>query len=535
MARLNVQMEQLNDANAWRSLTVFAGYRLFLAAGLVLVFYLQLPPRFLGDFAPQLYNIVSQCYLIIAIVLLLLTRRQWASFESQTKVQLVIDVVMITLLIHASGGLKTSLGSLLVVVVVAGGVLIPGRSASFIAAIATLSILIEAVCSQLFKTGLTEYSDAGVLGATFFATAILTQILSKKMASSQQLADDRAADIVNLAMLNEHIISRMETGVLVISSEGKIQLSNQSAQHLLGMQSMGIGKMLKQRVPLLGEQLRQWKQNRSQPFTSFQAMPDLPEVAVNAIALDSGETVLYIENTSAVSQQAQQLKLASLGQLTASIAHEVRNPLGAISHAGELLAEVNNGNAETKKLTDIIQRHSARVNNIIQTILEMSRRKTVEPSVIVLAAWLEHLIVEVTEYKHLMKGDIALTINAPLAKVYLDAEQLRQVLWNILDNAWHYSQSPGSDLAKRVEVILSIEDNEALLDIVDNGPGVSDNMLTTLFEPFQSERQGGTGLGLYLARELCQANGVRLNYVFDKVGQSCFRLHLPMKKQENLK
>jgi two-component system sensor histidine kinase PilS (NtrC family) len=134
-----------------------------------------------------------------------------------------------------------------------------------------------------------------------------------------------------------------------------------------------------------------------------------------------------------------------------------------------------------------------------------------------------------------MKGDIALTINAPLAKVYLDAEQLRQVLWNILDNAWHYSQSPGSDLAKRVEVILSIEDNEALLDIVDNGPGVSDNMLTTLFEPFQSERQGGTGLGLYLARELCQANGVRLNYVFDKVGQSCFRLHLPMKKQENLK
>ena len=535
MARLNVQVEQLNDANAWRSLTVFASYRLFLAAILMLVFYLQLPPPFLGDFAPQLYNIISQSYLVIAIVLLLLTRRQWASFESQTKVHLMIDVIMITLLIHASAGLKTSLGSLLVVVVVAGGVLIPGRSAAFIAAIATLSILIEAVYSQLFKTGLTEYSDAGILGATFFVTVILTQILSKKMASSQQLADDRAADIVNLAMLNEHIISRMEMGVLVISTEGKIQLSNQSAQHLLGMQSMGMGTLLKQRVPRLGEQLRQWKQNRSQPFTPFQAMPDLPEVAVNAIALDSGETVLYIENTVAVSQQAQQLKLASLGQLTASIAHEVRNPLGAISHAGELLAEVTNGNAETKKLTDIIQRHSDRVNNIIQTILEMSGRKTVEPSVIFLATWLEQLIAEVTEYKHLMLGDIALTINAPLAKVYLDAEQLRQVLWNILDNAWHYSQPIGRDRAKRVEIILCIEDNEALLDIVDNGPGVSDNMLLTLYEPFQSERQGGTGLGLYLARELCQANGVRLNYVSDNVGQSCFRLHLPMKKQEKLK
>ena len=122
MARLNVEIKHLNDANAWRSLAVFAGYRLFLAVVLVLVFYLQLPPRFLGDFAPQLYSIVSQSYLVIAIVLLLLTRQRWANFESQTKVQLVIDIIVITLLIHASGGLKTSLGSLLVVVVVAGGV-----------------------------------------------------------------------------------------------------------------------------------------------------------------------------------------------------------------------------------------------------------------------------------------------------------------------------------------------------------------------------------------------------------------------------
>ena len=533
MGRLNVKLEQLNDANIWRSLTVFASYRLFLAAILVLVFQLQLPPGFLGEFDPHLYRIVSQSYLLIAIILLALTLKQWANFESQTKIQLVIDIIVITLLIHASGGLKTSLGSLLVVVVVAGGVLIPGRLAAFIAAVATLSILVETVYSQLASSGTTEYSDAGVLGATFFATAILTQVLSKKMANSQRLAEERAADIVNLAMLNQHIISRMETGVLVVNAEGKIQLSNAAAQRLLGMQSTGSGLLLKQSVPVLGEQLWRWKQNMSLPFPVVQAMPDLPEVSVNVIPLDSGETVLYIENTAAISQQAQQLKLASLGQLTASIAHEVRNPLGAISHAGELLAEVNHGSAETKKLTDIIQRHSERVNTIIETVLEMSRRKAVEPSVIVLASWLENLIDEFSEYRSLSTGDIVLTVQAPLAKVYIDANQLRQILWNILDNAWHYSIA--RDNETRVEVTLALKANEAILDIIDNGPGVSDTMIATLFEPFQSERQGGTGLGLYLAKELCQANRVRLHYVLDKMGRSCFRMHMPTRKQESLK
>jgi two-component system, NtrC family, sensor histidine kinase PilS len=146
---------------------------------------------------------------------------------------------------------------------------------------------------------------------------------------------------------------------------------------------------------------------------SFQARSDLPELAINAILLESGESVLYIENSAAISQQAQQLKLASLGQLTASIAHEIRNPLGAISHAGELLSEANNDQPETRKLTDIIQRHSLRVNNIIETILQMSRRKTVEPTVIVLASWLTQLVAEFVNYKQLLEQDIELVIKAP--------------------------------------------------------------------------------------------------------------------------
>ena len=533
MAGLNIQLDPSNDATSWPSLTVFAGYRLFLAAILLAVFYLGLPPGFLGESNASLYSVVSQLYFLIAVALLFMTVQRWVPFKTQTKLQLVIDIVVITLLIHASGGLKTSLGSLLVVVVVASGVLMPGRLSLFIAAIATLAILLEAAYSQVFNLNITDYSDAGILGATFFATAILTQILSQKIAESQQLADERAADIINLAMLNEHIISRMQTGVLVVNTEGKIQLSNRAARQLLAIDETKKTQHLKQCVPELGEQLWQWRQNMSRSFMPFQATSDLPELAINAMLLESGESVLYIENSAAISQQAQQLKLASLGQLTASIAHEVRNPLGAISHAGELLAEAKDAGPETRKLTDIIQRHSARVNNIIETILQMSRRKTVDPTVIVLASWLTQLMAEFINYKQVPEQDIGFVIKAPLANVYLDAEQLRQVLWNLLDNAWHYSRE--KDGEQRVRVVLALEGEVVSIDVIDNGPGASETILPVLFEPFQSERQGGTGLGLYLARELCQANGVRLNYVSDKVEKSCFRLHIPVKKQENLK
>ncbi|MFT7235626.1 MAG: two-component system sensor histidine kinase PilS (NtrC family) [Methylophagaceae bacterium] len=533
MSGLNVQIDPINDAISWRSLRVYAAYRLFLAAILLTVFYFKLPPDFLGESNASLYSFVSQLYFLIAVGLLFMTVKQWVPFPTQTKLQLLIDIVVITLLIHASGGLKTSLGSLLVVVVVAGSVLMPGRLSIFIAAIATLAILSEAIYSEMMSVGMTEYNDAGILGATFFAIAILTQILSRKITASQQLAEERAADIVNLAMLNDHIINRMQTGVIVVNSEGQIQLSNLAARQWLAIDGTNKTQSLKHWVPNLGEQLLQWQQNISRPFIPFQARPDLPELAINAILLESGEAVLYIENRAAISQQAQQLKLASLGQLTASIAHEVRNPLGAISHAGELLAEANNDKPETRKLTDIILRHSARVNNIIETILQMSQRKKVEPAVVMLATWLTQLINEYINYKQESESDITLTIKAPIANVYLDTEQLRQVLWNLLDNAWHYSQP--SDNNQRVQVILALELEEVVIDVIDNGPGVSEMILPALFEPFQSERKGGTGLGLYLARELCQANSVRLNYAFDRVGKSCFSLHIPLRKQENLK
>lgn len=512
---------------SWRALRFFSGYRLFLASVLFFVVYLQLPPDFLGKKYPALYQIISFSYLLSAVALLVFSSRQWGVFVTQCSIQLLIDVLALALIIHASGGLQTGLGALLVVIVVAGGALIPGRMAAFIAAIATLAVLLEASYGQITGQSVTHFSQAGMLGAIFFITALLAQLVSGTMQRSQTLAEQRAAELSKLATLNQHIISRMQIAVLVIDELGRVSLLNQSAQRLLGLDDLQAGFSLKRYVPTLALQLQHWQQHIPDAFKPFQARADLPELQARVTRLDSGEILLFIENTTELAQQAQQLKLASLGRLTASIAHEIRNPLAAISHAGELLAEQRNEDKAIGKLTAIIERHSGRMNAIIETILQMSRRNRVEPQVVVLADWLEKFIEEFVETKQLASDKISLTILAPLARVWTDAQQLHQVLWNLLENALqHADMSAAPALQLRVEVNA----DEVIIDVIDNGPGVSETALKHLFEPFYSARSGGTGLGLYLARELCQANGARLSYLAEPA--CCFRISYPLQRRD---
>lgn len=512
---------------SWRALRLFSGYRLFLASILFFVVYLQLPPDFLGKKYPAIYEVISLSYLLLAVLLLIFSSRQWGVFVTQCSIQLLIDVLALALIIHTSGGLQTGLGALLVVIVVAGGALIPGRMAAFIAAIATLAVLLEASYGHFTGQSVSHFGQAGMLGAIFFITALLAQLVSRTMQHSQSLAEQRAAELSKLATLNQHIISRMQVAVLVIDEMGRVSLLNQSAQRLLGLSDIEAGFSLKRFIPELARQLQQWQQHHADAFKPFQARADLPELQARVTRLDSGEILVFIENTTELAQQAQQLKLASLGRLTASIAHEIRNPLAAISHAGELLAEQRAEDQAIGKLTGIIQRHSGRMNAIIETILQMSRRKTVEPQVVVLADWLTHFIAEFNETKQLSPEQIKLTVLAPLARVWTDAQQLHQVLWNLLENALqHADMSAPEPLALRVDV----QADEVMIDVMDNGPGVCEQALKHLFEPFYSARSGGTGLGLYLARELCQANGARLSYL--DTPQCCFRVSFPLQRRD---
>ncbi len=494
----------------WRELQAFAIYRFVLASALFVAFFFKLPPEFLGKSAPELYQLASQVYLVLAIAFIVSSFQKKGTFELQVILQLIVDIIVLTLMIYSSGGLGSGLGVLLVVVVVTGGALVPGRLALFIAAIAAVSVLAVVSYSRFFDEGKILYSHAGMLGATFFITALLAQALGRK---TELLQQKHVGDVNRLSRLNQHIIERLQVGVMVVDSENKVYLTNKSAQVLLGVTDAIYGEHISDQLPELFGQLANWRQGRTGVVAEFQPKPGFAEVLPQMSTLEEGDTLIFLTDTSELTQQAQQMKLASLGHMAASIAHEVRNPLGAINHAAELLSEADIAEKDQKLLT-IIQRQSHRVNGIIDAVLQLARRNILNKSTFVLAPWLEQFINEFKHNERIPDNAIHVRLASVLTQVRVDQEQLRQIMVNLCTNAWHYSDASNvTEEMPQVWIRMQKVKNEIMIDVLDNGPGVSETALPQLFEPFQSERSGGIGLGLFLAREMALANGIRLDYM----------------------
>ncbi|MEW8525719.1 MAG: ATP-binding protein, partial [Candidatus Thiodiazotropha endolucinida] len=233
--------------------------------------------------------------------------------------------------------------------------------------------------------------------------------------------------------------------------------------------------------------------------------------------------LIFLEDTSQITREAQQMKLASLGRLTASIAHEIRNPLGAISHASQLFDESPNLNPADQRLTEIIKTNTARVNQVIENVLQLSRRDPGKPQNIQLKPWLERLIAELIKHQGFESKELFLQIEPANTEINADPEQLRQIVANLINNAREHGPKDGL----KVHVIGGItqEFNHPVVDIIDNGPGIDPKVARQIFEPFFTTRSAGTGLGLYIARELSESNHIRLEYIPGPTGGSCFRLH----------
>ena len=356
-----------------------------------------------------------------------------------------------------------------------------------------------------------------MLGATFFITALLAQALGKK---TEQLQQQHAGDVTKLSRLNQHIIERLHVGVMIVDKENIVYSTNKSAQVLLGVTEAINGEHISDQLPELFGQLGNWRQGRTGVVGEFQPQLGFAEVLPQMIALEGGDTLIFLTDTTELTQQAQQMKLASLGHMAASIAHEIRNPLGAINHASELLSEADVTEKDQKLLT-IIQRQSQRVNGIIDTVLQLGRRKILSKSTFILAPWLEQFIEEFKHNEAIPEGTVYLKLASVLTQVRVDQEQLRQIMVNLCTNAWHYSDASSvTEEMPQVWVRMQLINKEIMIDVLDNGPGVSETALPQLFEPFHSERTGGIGLGLFLAREMALANGIRLDYIAteDKYG-----------------
>lgn len=512
----------------WKPLSYFNAYRLLLATLFTILFLAGPTPSLLGSHHPELFLLSAVFYLIFSIFSVFTIHRQHLRYNWQTKLQILVDILVLTLLMHSSGGLTTGMGILLVIAIAGNSIIMAGRMAILFAAIATLTILIEQVyahINQCFDS--TSYTQAGILGATFFATALLAHTLAVRIRTTEELAAQRGLDLANLQQVNEYIIQNMEAGIIVVDEEHRVRLINESAWRLLGQPETHDQQLLSDLSASLYKQYRDWLKHADTEIRPFKCQADSAEIIAKYAPLGHDQqngTLILLEDSAGVTQQLQQMKLASLGRLTASIAHEIRNPLGAISHAAQLLQESKKLEGPDYRLSEIIQNHSGRVNTIVENVLQLSRRERTNPRIINLKAWTESFIEEFCETEQLPVDSIDINIEPDNTMIQIDTSHLQQILWNLCQNAVKYGSIGDVPVHISLKGGFSNEFKGPYLDVIDKGNGIPEQFEDRIFEPFFTTSEDGTGLGLYITKELCECNKSRISYNKSSGGGSCFRL-----------
>lgn len=530
----NLELVHMQPAAATteRPLAIFFYYRLMLASLLGILYFSNSGPTLLGHTNPGLFALTVIIYigLVIASGVLLYADRP-LSLGQQTFLMVFVDIGSITLLMHASGGIGSGLGMLLAVSIAAGSIITRGAHASLEAALASIFVLAEQTYAHLNQTfESTAYTQAGLLGTLFFAIAVLARVMARQLQSSEALATQRQLDLANMEQLNDYVIQHMLTGIIVVDTESTIRLMNESAWYLLGMPEVGTGSSLERACPKLAAQLSEWDQKQHMPPEPFRPVSGGRELTAGFSMLgehNKGGAVIFLEDTATVTQQAQQMKLASLGRLTASIAHEIRNPLGAISHAEQLLRESPDIPPTDRRLIDIISTNTRRVNEIIENILQLSRRGRSQPKEFLLKPWLEQFIGELARTLNLPDGALQLQIEPDSTLIRTDPSQFRQIFVILCENSIKHFDREREALRIQISGGITRESGGPFVDIIDNGPGITPEHARQMFEPFFTTRNAGTGLGLYVAKELCEANRLGLDYIPVPGGGSCFRITFP--------
>ncbi len=521
-------------------LKIYAYYRVGLSCLLLMMFSSRLTPNILGNHWPELFFYCSLAYATTNILtLVVLWRRNFSPTAEQIFVILFIDIVALVLLMHASGGLGSGLGFLLLVATATGGIFLNTQASSALAALATLLVLTQALyMMQQADVDSRALFAAGTLGIILFACSLIFNYLSTKLRQSAAEAASKAEQAAHLQQLAQMIVERMQTGIVVATPNGQVQLINRSATELLDWQPHGDRLHLSD-IPELEQQVKLWQ---SRPHTRAPNLKvtdnsqevrlrfaDLADSHPNSTASETQptpDTLVFVEDTRSLNREAQSLKLASLGRLTASIAHEIRNPLGAISHAGQLLAESTSLDAADRRLTEIIDTNVSRVNQIIENVLQLSRRRPTKPEQVHLSGWLQQFEQDYQDNLS-QPVTIELDIRTPEAYTRIDTSHLSQVLTNLVDNGLRHSELTRG--VARVSLRLDINPITELpyLLVIDDGDGIPEDSLPHVFEPFFTTQASGSGLGLYLSKELCEANHATLTYCRTDGNKSCFRIEFP--------
>ena len=435
-----------------RVLITLNALRLLVSTMLLLLFAVDSEPHFFGDTKPTLFAASASGYLVFAILSAIALRGDWVPRPVLAATQLIADIIAIVLLMHASGGIESGLGGLLVVFIGAGSLVLPMIVSASLAAISTFAILGEQVYTQITSLSpAPNYSAAGILCGIIFAIALATQPLARRIRATEALARQFGVDLKNLSELNQYIVQHLRESIVVIDTSDTIRLINSSAARLLGATGVTPGTTLAETSEPLASYIARWRSDAalsSHAELTLITEGDSIRITTHLAPLgkdDSrdGPILAFLEDTSLINERVQQSKLASLGRLSASIAHEIRNPVGAMSHAAQLLAESSGLGDDDLRLTEIIQTHSTRVSQIIDNVLQLSRRDPGRAERLALKSILQDFADEFVRTLELQEGELSIGEVPDDLEVRMDRSHLRQVLWNLCENAVKHASETG--------------------------------------------------------------------------------------------
>jgi two-component system sensor histidine kinase PilS (NtrC family) len=498
----------------WRSLFYFNVYRLIVAL-LLLVTAVVFADSVFGSHSLTTFLYASGAYILLTVLFFATTTSRRPEFNVQVALQVGSDVLFITLLTYASGGVSSGLGLLLLASLAAAGIISRGRLTLFFASMASIAVLVEHTLEVLTRdASYTLFVQVGLLSVGYFATAWLAHTLARYTAQSEQLAAQREIDLANMAQVNSLVIQDMQDGVLVVDELGTIRQINRRAVEILGpIPKSGRELVLKEYAPALSDRLLRWREDPAAGSDPLRTV--LTHKLAGARFVPVGRSrnvgvVIFLEDLSRIQAEAQQMKLAAMGRLTANIAHEIRNPLSAINHAAELLLEEPGMNEQQRRLLQIVHDNTQRLDRMVQDVLKLNRRDRAHRETFLLSDFLRTFVNQFCQIEKVPDEIIKLELLGD-ASVVFDRSHLNQVMWNLCRNALRYSQRKSASVG--IAVRPGGASSTVELMVSDDGPGVPEAIRPHLFEPFFTTAASGTGLGLYIAREICDANNASLEYL----------------------
>jgi len=525
---------KLADADlAWRIVGLTNLYRMLAVLVLLAIYAGTQPGSVFGSSTPHLFRLALYTYFVLAALLALVGRRYWPGRRSLVLTHAMIDAYFVAVLTYASGGVSSNLSMLLVIPVGSMALLAVGHEGLVIAAMAALAILVQQIASQTEGfSPVSDYPLAGVMGAIVFLVAASAWPVAKRLRESEAQVRQQEVDLANMAQLSQYIIQRLRESILVVDPTDRIRLINESAAEMLGDAVAVPGALLGEVCPRLLYLLTTWRGN-AEPhpiegapgsFTAADGVRVLEPHFAPLGTIEPSPVLIFLEDTGTLAARVQQSKLAALGRLTASIAHEIRNPVGAMSHAAQLLGEASGLGPTEQRMTEIMRSNAQRISTIVDNVLRLSRREPPRPERIRLIEWCRRFRDEFCETTQCNPARFQLLTASEQLEALVDPSQLHQIIWNLCENALRHGRAASGEAEVELKLLRVARYGRVCLEVSDRGIGVAPADVERIFEPFYTRGEDGTGLGLFLARELAEINGATLLYEPRKGGGSVFRL-----------